>query len=322
MSPKQKNTAGHFLKKFSLIFLLLLVVAAGGFFWWQQALKPLKIEGQPQPFVVKKGESISAIGQRLEKEELISHQLAFKIYVITHNLGSKIQAGYFKISPTQSLADIAQTLTHGSVDAWLTFPEGWRKEEYSQRLAANLENFDEQEFLRLVKDLEGKLFPDTYLFPKESNPAAVVQILTNNFEKKTKDFETSEEELILASIIEREARDDQDRALVAGILKKRWQANWPLQADATVQYAVASPRRESWWLPVKKADLEIDSPYNTYKYKGLPPAPICNPGLVSIKAVLQPQESDYWFYLSDPTGKTHYAKTIEEHQQNIQQYLR
>ena len=210
MIPKQKNTAGHFLKRFSLIFLLILVAAAGGFFWWQQALKPLKIEGQPRSFVVKKGEGISAIGQRLEKEELISHRLVFKIYVITHNLGNKVQAGYFKISPAQTLEEIVETLTHGSTDVWLTFPEGWRKEEYSQRLAANLENFDEQEFLRLVKDLEGKLFPDTYLFPKESSPAAVAKILTSNFDKKTKDFEISEEELILASVVEREARDDQD----------------------------------------------------------------------------------------------------------------
>jgi UPF0755 protein len=133
----------------------------------------------------------------------------------------------------------------------------------------------------------------------------------------------------LASLVEREARREEDRPIVAGILLKRWQNNWALQADATIQYEAGSKNcgiglkgeKCDWWEPVKKTDLGIDSPYNTYKYKGLPPTPICNPGLASIKAVIYPKETDYWFYLSDTSGKIHYARTVEEHNENIRQYL-
>jgi UPF0755 protein len=134
--------------------------------------------------------------------------------------------------------------------------------------------------------------------------------------------------LILASIVEREAGLDQDRPLIAGILLKRWRQGWPLQADATIQYAVGDDRCQGqeaecdYWAPVKKADLAINSAYNTYKNQGLPPGPICSPGLASIKAVVYPQTSDYWFYLSDSDGTVHYARTNEEHSENVTRYLR
>ena len=209
------------------------------------------------------------------------------------------------------------------------FPEGWRREEFGQRLAANLEEFDYQEFLNLTKNLEGYLFPDTYLVPKEASPTAVLKIFQQNFEKKfSSDLEKAAQEkgltqkqvLILASIVEREAGDDKDRPLIAGILLKRWLQGWPLQADATAQYVVGE--ENDWWPQVIKRDLQINSSFNTYQYAGLPPAPICNPGLASIEAVIYPQESDYWFYLSDSSGAVHYAKTNEEHSRNIERYLR
>jgi len=106
---------------------------------------------------------------------------------------------------------------------------------------------------------------------------------------------------------------------VAGILIKRGENDWPLQIDATVQYILG--KKGNWWPQINGGDLKIDSLYNTYKNKGLPPGPICNPGLASIKAVLYPQKTDFWFYLSDKTGKMHYAKTNEEHNNNIRKYL-
>ena len=115
--------------------------------------------------------------------------------------------------------------------------------------------------------------------------------------------------------------------MVAGILLKRLKADWPLQVDATLQYALANFRCSqiktdcNWWLIPTAADKKTDSLYNTYKYKGLPPTPICNPGLVSIEAVVYPQDSDYWFYLSDKKGQMYYARTVEEHNSNIQKYL-
>ena len=282
------------------------------------------------------------MADRLEGESLIRSSLAFRILVLTRGLAGSIQAGDFRLRPSLTIEEVSYVLTHGTLDVWLTFPEGWRREEFGRRLAANLEEFGYEEFLTKTKELEGCLFPDTYLMPKEASSSAVIKIIDRNFEKKfSSELErqgknkglTQKQVLTLASIVEREAKNDKDRPLIAGILIKRWRNDWPLQADATVQYALGTQRArrlagDQWkdfdWWPKKitKDDLKMDSPYNTYEYKGLPPAPICNPGLASIKAVIAAEESEYWFYLSDPSGTVHYAKTAEEHNRNITQYLR
>jgi len=309
-----------------------MATVIGGFFWWKWATSSVDFQSSTKNnFVIRRGEKLSSIAQRLEKEGLIRNSLVFKIIVYTQGLKGKIQAGSFQISSGWNLYEIAKALTLGTEDIWLTFPEGWRKEEFARRLAANIENFNIEEFLVLTKDLEGHLFPDTYLIPKTASASAIIKILTNNFEKKTRDLRVSYQDLILASIVEREVKYEGDRAVVAGILIKRLKEGWPLQVDATVQYAIANEQFENltieqlenfdWWPKVTKDSLEIDSFYNTYKYKGLPPTPICNPGLAAIKAVLNPLSSDYWFYLSDNKGKIHFAKTIEEHQENINKYL-
>jgi len=317
----------------AIIFITVIAAVFGGFFWWTWATKPADSKSLvKQTFVIKKGEKLNSIAQRLEKEGLVRHSLAFKVIVYIQGLRGKVQAGSFHLSASWSPYEIARVLTLGTEDIWLTFPEGWRKEEFARRLAANIENFDTQEFLSLTKDLEGYLFPDTYLIPKSASPSAIIKILTNNFEKKTKDLKVGYQDLILASIIEREAKHEKDRPVIAGILIKRLKENWPLQVDATVQYAIANKQFENliieqsssfdWWPEITKDDLEISSPYNTYKYKGLPPAPICNPGLAAIKAVLNPSHTDYWFYLSDKQGNIHFAKTLEEHENNIVKYLK
>jgi len=322
---------------FKIITVIVFIIGAGliaGFFWWEWATSPLNPNSSlKKTFVIKRGEKLNSIAQRLKNEELIRNSLAFKIVVYTQGLRGKIQAGSFQFSPSWSLYEIGQALTLGTKDIWLTFPEGWRKEEFARRLAANIENFNKEDFLTLTKDLEGYLFPDTYLIPKSASSSAIIKILTNNFEKKTKDLKVSYQDLILASIIEREVKYDEDRTVVAGILIKRLKENWPLQVDATIQYAVASKQFSGltieqladnfdWWPKITKEHLKIDSPYNTYKYKGLPPTPICNPGLAAIKAVLNPSLTDYWFYLSDKEGKIHFTKTLEEHQENIVKYLK
>jgi len=328
------------LKKFSLLVVFLIVVVIGGFFWWQEATDPVDPESiQSQIFVIHPGESLSLTSQRLENAGLIKSDLAFKILVLIKGLSGQIQAGDFRIKPAWTTEEIAYLLTHGSLDLWLTFPEGWRREEFGRRLASNLDDFNYSQFLELTQNKEGYLFPDTYLIPKDASPSAVVFILTNNFERKyslemkraaqTKSL-TQDQVVILASIVERECRTEKDRPLVAGILIKRWQEDWPLQADATVQYALANQKKDSadwqefeWWPQrITKNDLQIDSPYNTYKYKGLPPTPISNPGLDSLQAVINSQSSDYWFYLSDSQGEIHYAQTAKEHNQNIEKYLR
>jgi len=327
----KKCKAGKVIR--TVILITVIAAVFGGFFWWNWATRVtapnLKTK---EVFVIRRGESLDSIAKRLKEEGLIRSSLAFKIVVYTQGLRGKIQAGSFHLNPGWNLYEIVQTLTLGTEDIWLTFPEGWRKEEFAQRLAANLEGFDIEEFLSLTKDLEGYLFPDTYLIPKSATPSAIIKILTNNFEKKTKDLKITYQDLILASILEREVKHEEERPLVAGILIKRLKEGWPLQVDATVQYGLATKQFSNlaieqlngfdWWPKITKDDLGIDSPYNTYKYKGLPPTPICNPGLGAIKAVLNPLATDYWFYLSDEEGKIHFAKTLEEHQENIIKYLK
>lgn len=331
----------RFLKKFSLAILVLIAAIIGGFFWWRWAVSPAsQAPGQSQIFVIHKGESLSLTAQRLKDAGLIKDASAFKILILARGLSGRIQAGDFRVNPSWTADEIAYLLTHGSLDIWLTFPEGWRREEFGRRLAANLDEFSYPQFVQLTDEFEGFLFPDTYLIPKDASPSSAIKVFTNNFERKyslelqlaaEKKGLTENQVIILASIVERESRAEKDRPIVAGILFKRWQENWPLQADATVQYALASRNNlttENWqetdWWPQKltREDLAIDSSYNTYKYKGLPPGPICSPGLASIEAVIYLQETDYWFYLSDKQRGIHYAKTAEEHEENIEKYLK
>ena len=166
-------------------------------------------------------------------------------------------------------------------------------------------------------DKEGYLFPDTYLIPKDVAVESVVSLLTNNFEKKVGQADKST--IILASIVEREAVGSEDRQLVADILTKRLAAGMGLNADATLQYAIGKPG--NWWPVPLASDKKVKSAFNTYMYRGLPPAPIANPGLGSIRAVLGARETAYLYYLHDPEGKIHPAKTFEEHQMNIDKYL-
>jgi UPF0755 protein len=176
------------------------------------------------------------------------------------------------------------------------------------------------------------MFPDTYLIPKDATAAAIAQIFLDNFDKKitpqmradaTKSGLTLDKIMVLASIVEREGRTAQDRPVIAGIILKRLKADWPLEVDATLQYALGYQAADkTWW---KKSltddDKKINSPFNTYLNTGLPPAPICNPGLESINAAIYPKDSDYWYYIHDQSGDVHYAKTIDEHNANIAKYL-
>ena len=339
MSQKPKNIGGRFLKRSRLLLnLVLIAFLIASFFWWAWATRPVASGSQPTvKFIIPKGSDLSTIAWLLKKEGLIKSPLAFKLVVLAQGQAGSIQAGSFSLSPALTPKQITQQLTHGTTDIWITFPEGWRQEEYAQRLGANLINFNQEEFLDLVKDKEGQLFPDTYLFPLEATPQLVVRVLTDNFKQKfsselqaqaaSKDL-TQDQVLILASIVEREENSEVDQPKVAGILLKRWRNDWPLQVDASLQYIKASLNCRSnlvdcdWWPKALAEDKNIDSTYNTYKYKGLPPGPICNPGLASIEAVINSQETDAWFYLSDSQGRTYYAQTSEEHQQNIINYLR
>lgn len=331
---KKRPTAGRFLRKFEVgkrLLLAILVAALSGLFWWAWAGRAVcKKDCLPQIFVIKKGESLGQIAQKLESQGLIRSSFFFQIEAARLRIVRKIQAGDFRLNPGMAPCQIGQELTFGTLDHWITIIEGLRREEIAEKLEAELSGEDSEfskvEFLKKTVHLEGRLFPDTYLIPKNATAERIISIMTSNFEKKTAGA-LGKEDLILASLIEREAKQNSDRPIIAGILAKRLQASWPLQVDAAVQYAKAEREcslggKCDWWPKnLTKNDLKIDSPYNTYLYQGLPPTPICNPGLSSIKAAQNPTETFYWYYLSDRQGEMHYAKTLEEHNKNIQKYL-
>jgi len=309
-----------------------------GLFWWKANSKPVSSDENKTIFVVRKGKSAAEIAQSLADRGFIKKALAFKIYVQLTGRQENINAGEFVLSPSMSLKEIIKTLQGGPLELWATIPEGLRREEIAGVLIESLNVADEnksqfkEDFLNLTANKEGYLFPDTYLFPPDTDAQAVVNKLLSTFEDKTKDLHDHESRdfedvVIMASIIERETKTDDERPIVAGILWKRLNDGWPLQADATLQYAVAGVRCKNisdcdWWQVPTINDREIDSLYNTYKYSTLPPTPISNPGISSLDAATNPTLSDYWYYIHDSAGQIHYAKTLDEHNVNIAKYLK
>lgn len=315
------------------VFLVLIFIMGGGFYLFYQegALPVQKDDSSKKIFVIKKGESLSSIADSLEREKFIRSKVIFYLVVKRLGIERKIQAGDFRLSPSMNAHEIAKELTHGTLDVWITIIEGMRKEEIAHIISQNLD-IPEVEFLQYAR--EGYLFPDTYLVPKQATASAIIEILLSNFNTRFhKNFQikarsknlTVEQVLTLASLVEREAKFGEDRQKVADVLLRRYTEGHPLQVDSTVQYALGyQPYDKTWWKKVLSfADLEIDSPYNTYKVTGLPPGPIANPGLASIEAVIEADpNTPYLFYVSDSAGRLHFAKTLAEHEENIRKYLR
>jgi UPF0755 protein len=328
------------MKKILFPLLILAIIICGGLLWWNYAVTPVSSEPKETTFLITKGSSAGKIAALLEEKGLVKSSLAFKFYLQLTGVAGKIQAGEYTLSPSDSLIKIVNILLSGPDEKWVTIPEGLRREEIAEKFANTLGKEDKKsfvnEFLSLTKDKEGFLFPDTYIFAKEASAGAIVKKMTSTFDSKyTSEIEegfianglTKEEGITLASILERETLSEGEKPVVAGILLNRLNADWPLQADATVQYVVGTTKCTGkfdckWWEPVLKADLETKSPYNTYKSMGLPPKPIANPGITSIKAVANAESTEFWFYIHDGDGQIHYAKTIEEHGANVSRYLR
>ncbi len=336
----KKFDSSRMFKKIILFFFLLFFILFPLvlFFWWNQVSKPInKDSKQSVIIVIPQGLGVEEIGKVLKNKGLIKSTLAFRLLVMKENVSQSLQAGDYSLSFSMSLSEIVKNLTHGTLDIWVTIPEGLRREEIAVLLKqAFLEkeiDFSQEEFIEQTANLEGFLFPDTYLIPKTTSILGIIKILTANFEQKFASLNietglTREQTIILASLVEREAKYDKDRKLVAGILLKRLKKGWPLQVDATIQYVQGGLRCSSqaksscqWWAPVNIQDLKLSSSYNTYEQQGLPPTSICNPGFNSLEAAANPVDSEYWFYLSDNSGKTYYAVTNEEHNENIRNYL-
>lgn len=317
--PKKKNHQKWLL--FGLPLLLVLAVGIG-IFWYRSNLNAPSKEATQKVFVIAEGESVKEIADRLEKEGLIKSSLVFRIYLRLGGEDINIQTGDFKLRTDMTSPEIAQTLATGVIDIWVTLLEGWRVEEMGKELKRKL-GVDEEAFINNAQ--EGYMFPDTYLLPKEATAVDIITILKNNFDRRLKDNDltassgtkelTFAEKVILASILERESKDGlEERSTIAGILLNRLKLGMALQVDATIQYDLGHDG--NWWPLVVPQDYEKDTPYSTYAHPGLPPGPICNPGIDSLKAAFNPTASEYLYYLHGTDGKVYYAKTLEEHNQN------
>lgn len=310
-----------------IIFITIIILIAKG--WWGNLLAPVSSEKTTKIVVVEKGQSFAKLSEDLEKQRLIKSSWAFNLYAKQKGMSTKIQAGTFRLSPSMSVEQILKVLSSQPLDNWVTLLEGWRAEEMAGKLSSEL-GIKSSEFLKYAK--EGYMFPDTYLFPKDYSASQIAKRLEDTFESRYSDELkakikaqglTEDQGVILASIVEREARSDKVRTMVASILLKRLNIGMGLNADATIQYALGYQSQEkSWWKRhLSLDDLEVDSPFNTYIHAGLPPSPISNPGLSSLQAVANADPSTpYLYYYHDSKGNSYYAKTLEEHNQNVVNY--
>lgn len=281
---------------------------------------------------IKGGMSFNEIAEAVVRRDLINSKSIFKIYSILTGRAHQFKSGRYIFNGAVSVGDLTKVLASGPLEVEATIFPGMTLKEIDERLSKL--GIIEKGALSSQNNLEGFLFPDTYRFyPNFDSKAAIGKIL-ENFKNKTepalgviKDltfFEGNDnlyKLLIIASLLEKEIPNAEEQRIAAGIIEKRLKTGMPLQIDATVIYAKC---QEFLNCPaLKKEDYLIDSKYNTYRYMGLPPAPIGNPGLQAILSASNKKDSDYWYYLSDPkTKKTIFSKTLEEHNNNRKKYLK
>lgn len=296
-------------------------------FFYAVALQPPRDFPRGVIVEIKSGFTAREVAATLEKNNLIISPFWFTSVVVLLIGEDKIMAGnYFFPEPRNALS-IAWRLSHGDYrlePLRVTFPEGSTVRDIADILADRLYEFDVEKFRILASGKEGYLFPDTYYFLPISTPEDVIERMTSTFLKKIEPlgadierFGKSLHEIVtMASLLEKEARIYETRQTIAGILWRRITIGMPLQVDATFLYING---KNTFQLTTE--DLAIDSPYNTYRYKGLPVGPIANPGLASIKAAINPIPSPYLFYLADNRGVTHYSRTFAEHVAKKRIYL-
>lgn len=337
--------------KTTISFVIPVLLVAGGATWFFLQLKPVQRakDANAQIAVIPQGSGVRDISRQLKQAGLIRSRYAFEIAIGLAGLNRSLQAGTFEFSPSMSATEIARALAKGTAvkEVVLTIREGWSAREIAEYLersgigtaaeflkVANVHDSrsvlpDEQyDFLAgrpADATLEGYLFPDTYRVFPTATPTDVVKKMLDTFGVKVASGLRDDaaragrnlyDVVTLASIVEREVRTDVDRKMAADIFWRRLAAGIPLQSDATVNYVTGKSA-----LQPSTADTEVDSPYNTYRNKGLPSGPISNPGLASITAAIRPEPNQYLYFLTDSSGAVHYGKTFEEHLENKRKFL-
>ncbi len=317
----------------AVIVLALFVVFAYAI--WGDASHP----SVTRQVIVPRGSTFHDIAGQLASAGVIGNETAFRIYAKVTHADTEAHAGAFRFPPHQTPAQVLQQLESGGaqVAKWITIPEGFTAKQIAQRLA--YEGFGsaasfQTAFLHdsivvggaRTKNLEGFLFPSTYLIPNGASPKTVVDILTAQFRKelppgaarKARQHGLTVPQVVtLASLIEREAKADDERPLMAGVYYNRLRLGMPLEVDATIEYAL--PEHHD---VITYGDLKIDSPYNSYLHTGLPPTPIANPGAASLRAAFDPRPSQYLYYVYKGNGHHAFARTLAEQHANTAKYLK
>ncbi len=329
------------IKTIFKIFLILLVVALITALYLFNTYKStldasISDNSTTKVFVIDPGLSAYQVLDKLKTEGVLTEkqETVLKIH-IRFETTPAFKEGSFKIPLNTKLKELVTLLENPVLtDVWVTIPEGLRKDEIAKILTKSYKDtpdspYSEKEFLKLtndseyiyslgltgVKDLEGYLYPDKYLMPAQATTDYIIRTLVSTFKERADKI--TYEQLIIASMIEREGLNNTDRPMISDVIRKRQKDGWLLQIDATLLYYY-----KDWKHVITVADKELDQPYNTYKRLGLPPTPICNPGISAINAAKNPKKNPYYFYIHSNDGNVYFATTLAEHESNIAKYLR
>jgi UPF0755 protein len=318
------------------ILVSVAVIVTASALWFRNAVYGDRTLPQTRTSVViPRGASFGDVVGVLQAHGVLAHPIAFRILARMRNDEGDVKAGEYAFAPRQTSDEILRKLVAGEAQTaiWVTIPEGFTAREIAQTFAdrklGGVPAFDD-EFLhsgieidgRRTPSLEGYLFPSTYLMPIDVTPAAAAKRMTDQFRAELpSDAEararllgrTIPEVVTIASLVEREAKADDERALMAGVYYNRLRIGMPLEVDATIEYIF--PEHHD---VITKRDLETDSPYNTYLHTGLPPTPIANPGRASLDAAFEPRASDYLYYVYKGDGHHAFARTLAEHNANVE----
>jgi UPF0755 protein len=319
------------------IAVIFLGVAAGGALWYATDANRA-LPAAPTQVVIERGSTFAEIARKLVAAGVINNAVTFRVLAELRGEESQARAGEYRFPAHLTQNEILQAIVTGGaqVAAWVTIPEGFTATQIAARLqkagvgtAAKFSNhFMQQELVVYgvrTKNLEGFLFPSTYLMPLGASPQQVAApMIAEFFKQLPKDAAqrsralhvTVPQAVTVASLVEREARSESDRPRIAEVIYNRLRLGMPLQVDASIEYAL--PRHKS---QLSLADLKIDSPYNTYQHVGLPPTPIANPGLPSLEAALDPSKGQDLYYVYCGNGRHVFAKTLAEHQANVTRCL-